>query len=173
MTTDASDLTPATRLLLPELLLRTAAERPDDTAVISGDEHVTFAGLVGRSRGLAGHLRDLGVTADQCVGLFIEPSSDLMIGVWGILFAGGAYLPLAPEYPEERLRYMIEHSGAKVIVAQGHLVERLAALAPADTVIVRVEDARKGAPARTSTPSPTRWPTSSTPRAAPASPRAS
>ncbi|MFE1508911.1 amino acid adenylation domain-containing protein [Streptomyces sp. NPDC058726] len=146
MTTDASDRTPATRLSLPELLLRTAAERPDETAVISGDEHVTFGALVGRSRGLAGHLRDLGVTADSCVGLFIEPSSDLMIGVWGILFAGGAYLPLAPEYPEERLRYMIEHSGAKVIVAQGHLVERLAALTPADTVIVRIEDARKEAP---------------------------
>ncbi|MFD8117558.1 amino acid adenylation domain-containing protein [Streptomyces microflavus] len=146
MTTDASDRKPATRLSLPEMLLRTAAERPDDTAVISGDEHVTFAGLVGRSRGLAGHLRDIGVTADQCVGVFIEPSSDLMAGVWGILFAGGAYLPLAPEYPEERLRYMIEHSGAKAIVTQGHLVERLAALAPADTVIVRVEDARDSDP---------------------------
>ncbi|MEU9145075.1 amino acid adenylation domain-containing protein [Streptomyces sp. NPDC048349] len=146
MTTDASDRTPATRPSLPELLLRTAAERPDDTAVISGDERVTYAGLVGRSRGLAGHLRDLGVGADHCVGLFIEPSSDLMIGVWGILFAGGAYLPLAPEYPEERLRYMIEHSGTKVIVAQGHLVERLSALAPADTVIVRVEEAREAAP---------------------------
>ncbi|CAO0833979.1 Carrier domain-containing protein OS=Streptomyces microflavus OX=1919 GN=Smic_65280 PE=4 SV=1 [Streptomyces microflavus] len=64
----------------------------------------------------------------------------------GILFAGGAYLPLAPEYPEERLRYMIEHSGAKAIVTQGHLVERLAALAPADTVIVRVEDDRDSDP---------------------------
>ncbi|MCY0935186.1 amino acid adenylation domain-containing protein [Streptomyces sp. H34-S4] len=146
MTTDASGRAPATRLSLPELLLRTAAERPHDTAVISGDEHLTFTELVGRSRGLAGHLQELGVSADQCVGLFIEPSSDLMTGVWGTLFAGGAYLPLAPEYPEERLRYMIEHSGAKVIVAQGHLVERLAALAPADTVIVRVEDACTGAP---------------------------
>lgn len=146
MTTDASDRKPATRLSLPELLLRTAAERPDATAVISGEEHVTFAALVGRSRGLAGRLRDLGVSADHCVGLFVEPSHDLMTGVWGILFAGGAYLPLAPEYPEERLRYMIEHSGAKVIVTQGHLVERLAALAPADTVIVRVEDVGEGGP---------------------------
>ncbi|MFD7701410.1 amino acid adenylation domain-containing protein [Streptomyces caelestis] len=146
MTTDAPDQGSAVCPLLPELLLRTAAERPDDTAVISGDEHLTFAELVGRSRGLAGRLQDLGVTADQCVGLFVEPSSDLLVGVWAILFAGGAYLPLAPEYPEERLRYMIEHSGAKVIVAQGHLVERLAALAPADTVIVQVENARGRAP---------------------------
>ncbi|MFJ6781615.1 amino acid adenylation domain-containing protein [Streptomyces yangpuensis] len=146
MTTDASDRTPATRPSLPELLLRTAIARPDDTAVISGDERVTFAELLGRSRGMAGRLRDLGVSADHCVGVFIEPSSDLMVGVWGILFAGGAYLPLAPEYPQERLRYMIEHSGAKVIVAQGHLVERLAALAPADTVIVPVEAAVEAAP---------------------------
>ncbi|MEU8620074.1 amino acid adenylation domain-containing protein [Streptomyces sp. NPDC048623] len=144
MTTDAPDRSPTHRPLLPELLLRTAAERPADPAVISGDETVTFAGLVGRSRGLARRLRDLGVTADQCVGVFAEPSSELVSGVWAILFAGGAYLPLAPEYPEERLRYMIEHSGTKVIVAQGHLVERLTALAPAGTVIVRVEDAADG-----------------------------
>ncbi|MEU6863833.1 amino acid adenylation domain-containing protein [Streptomyces sp. NPDC046876] len=146
MTTDAAGRSPAIRPLLTELLLRTAAERPDDTAVIGGEEHTTFAELVARSRGLAGRLRELGVGADHCVGLFTEPSSDVVTGVWGILFAGGAYLPLAPEYPEERLRYMIEHSGAKVIVTQGHLVERLAALAPADTVIVRVEEARPGDP---------------------------
>ncbi|MEU5219823.1 amino acid adenylation domain-containing protein [Streptomyces sp. NPDC020807] len=147
MPTDASGRGPAIRpLLLPDLLLRTAAERPGDTAVISGDQQLTFAELVGRSRGLAARLRETGVAADSRVGLFVEPSAELVTGVWGVLFAGGAYLPLAPEYPEERLRYMIEHSGTKVIVAHGHLVERLTALAPADTVILRIEDADHPAP---------------------------
>ncbi|MFB7513076.1 amino acid adenylation domain-containing protein [Streptomyces sp. NPDC056144] len=142
MPTDASGRGPAIRpLLLPDLLLRTAAERPGDTAVISGDQHLTYAELVGRSRGLAARLSETGVAADSCVGLFVEPSAELVTGVWGVLLAGGAYLPLAPEYPEERLRYMIEHSGTKVIVAHGHLVERLTALAPAGTTILRIEDA--------------------------------
>ncbi len=154
MTADASGRSPADSPLLPELLLRTAAERPDDPAVISGDDHLTFAELVRRSRALAGHLRGLGVTADQCVGLFVEPSPEVLTGVWAILFAGGAYLPLAPEYPEERLRYMIEHSGVRVIVAQGRLVERLTALAPAGTVVVRVEDEHPPAPAVLPDPAP-------------------
>ncbi|MDY0812453.1 amino acid adenylation domain-containing protein [Kitasatospora purpeofusca] len=146
MTAHASGRGPADHPLLPELLLRTAAERPDDPAVISGDERLTFAELVRRSRGLAGHLRGLGVTADQCVGLFVEPSTEVLTGAWAILLAGGAYLPLAPEYPEERLRFMIEHSGVKVIVAQDRLVERLTALAPAGTVVVRAEDDHPSAP---------------------------
>ncbi|KJY33338.1 amino acid adenylation domain-containing protein [Streptomyces sp. NRRL S-495] len=154
MTAQASGRGPADHPLLPELLLRTAAERPDDPAVIGGDERLTFAELVRRSRGLAGHLRVLGVTADQCVGLFVEPSTEVLTGAWGILLAGGAYLPLAPEYPEERLRFMIEHSGVKVIVAQDRLVERLTALAPAGTVVVRAEDEHPPAPVDLPDPAP-------------------
>ncbi|MEV0188066.1 amino acid adenylation domain-containing protein [Kitasatospora purpeofusca] len=154
MTAHASGRGPADHPLLPELLLRTAAERPDDPAVIGGEQRLSFAELVRRSRGLAGHLRGLGVTADQCVGLFVEPSTEVLTGAWAILLAGGAYLPLAPEYPEERLRFMIEHSGVKVVVAQDRLVERLTALAPAGTVVVRAEDEHPSAPAVLPGPAP-------------------
>ncbi|MEK2490930.1 amino acid adenylation domain-containing protein [Kitasatospora purpeofusca] len=154
MTAHAPGRGPADHPLLPELLLRTAAERPDDPAVTGGDERLTFAELVRRSRGLAGHLRSLGVTSDRCVGLFVEPSTEVLTGAWGILLAGGAYLPLAPEYPEERLRFMIEHSGVEVIVAQDRLVERLTALAPAGTVVVRAEDEHPPAPLALPDPAP-------------------
>ncbi|MFB8168827.1 amino acid adenylation domain-containing protein [Kitasatospora purpeofusca] len=154
MTAHASGRGPADHPLLPELLLRTAAERPDDPAVIGGGQRLSFAELVRRSRGLAGHLRGLGVTADQCVGLFVEPSTEVLTGAWAILLAGGAYLPLAPEYPEERLRFMIEHSGVEVIVAQDRLVERLTALAPAGTVVVRAEDEHPPAPVALPGPAP-------------------
>jgi non-ribosomal peptide synthetase component F len=122
-----------------DLLQEQAALRPDDTAIICGDDRLTYQDLVWRSRELAGCLEHFGVGTDDCIGLFVDPSMDLMIGAWGILFAGGAYLPLSPEYPEERLRYMIEDSGTKVIVVQKDLVDRLARLAPEGTTIVTPE----------------------------------
>jgi non-ribosomal peptide synthetase component F len=87
------------------------------------------------------------VAPDDCVGIFVELSIDLLVGVWGILFSGSAYLPLSPEYPEERLRYMIEDTRAKVIFSQEHLSvkmeegifdqsPRIAELAPQGTTIV-------------------------------------
>ena len=61
----------------------------------------------------------------------MDPSVDLMIGVWGVLFAGAGYLPLSPEYPAERLRYMIADSGTKVVLADQALRAQLTELAPA------------------------------------------
>ncbi|GHJ40701.1 amino acid adenylation domain-containing protein [Streptomyces sp. TS71-3] len=142
-------LKPSPETTLPDLLREEARQRPDDTAVIYGGEHLTYRELVRRGSELSGCLEQLGVAADGSVGLFVEPSVDLMIGAWGILFAGGAYLPLSPEYPEERLRYMIEDSGTKVIVTQAELADRLAALAPVGTAIVTLEDARGFTPATT------------------------
>ena len=127
--------------ILPELLAAQVSAQPDGAAVIQDDDVLTYQGLAERAAQVAGHLRDLGVTADDCVGLFVEPSLELMVGAWGILLAGGAYLPLSPEYPEERLRYMIEDARVKVIFAQEELTERLIGLAPNGTTIVTVRDA--------------------------------
>src|SRR5262245_963105 len=99
---------------LTDLLAEQALARPDATAVVAGDQALTFRELADRAAGLGGYLRHLGVAPDDCVGLFVEPSLELMVGVWGALFAGGAYLPLSPEYPEDRVRYMIEQSRTKV-----------------------------------------------------------
>ncbi|MFL6126438.1 amino acid adenylation domain-containing protein [Actinophytocola sp.] len=126
---------------LPELLRAQARVRPGDTAVVHGTQHLTFAELLAKSSQLAGYLHELGVTADDRVGLFVEPSIDLMVGAWGILLAGGAYLPLAPEYPEERLRYMIEDARANVIITQERLESRLAELAPPGVRVVTPKDA--------------------------------
>lgn len=125
---------------LPDLLLEQARRRPDGTAVIYGEKRLSNRELVEASGELAGYLRHLGVSADQGVGLFVEPSVDLMIGAWGILFAGGAYLPLSPEYPEERLRYMIEDAGVKVLFSQDALTPRLQRLAPPGTTVVTLTD---------------------------------
>ncbi|MFD0353283.1 amino acid adenylation domain-containing protein [Streptomyces sp. NPDC127110] len=125
---------------LPGLLAERVAEHPDAIAVAYRDEKLTFRELASRSSALADYLGHLGVSADHCVGLFVEPSLDLMVGAWGILGAGAAYLPLSPEYPEDRLRYMIENSEAKIILAQQRLVSRLRELAPQDVTIVTLRE---------------------------------
>ncbi|UQA98154.1 amino acid adenylation domain-containing protein [Streptomyces halobius] len=140
---------------LPDLLEQQVAARPDAVAVVCGDRCLMYRELAEWARGLAGCLGQLGVDHEQCVGVFVEPSLTLMIGVWGTLFAGGAYLPLSPEYPEDRLRYMIDDSRTRVIVTQDHLAARLAELAPTGTRIVTPADVRSGttrAPAATVRP---------------------
>ncbi|WP_371502081.1 amino acid adenylation domain-containing protein [Kitasatospora sp. NBC_00374] len=121
---------------LPDLLRQQAAARPDGTAVTDGARHLSYRDLGESAGALGARLRHLGVGADDCVGLYVEPSLELMVGVWGILFAGAAYLPLSPEYPDDRIRWMIEDSRARVIVTQEHLRARLADLAPRGTRIV-------------------------------------
>ncbi|MFJ8910034.1 amino acid adenylation domain-containing protein [Amycolatopsis sp. NPDC102389] len=125
---------------LTDLLRHFSDTRPASVAVVDGDREMTFRGLEEASAELAAHLAGLGIGTDDTVGLHVEPSLELMAGAWGILAAGAAYLPLSPEYPEERLRYMLEDSGTGVVVTQPHLAGRLAGLAPAGTRIVSVTD---------------------------------
>ena len=89
---------------LPELLGEQARARPDDLAVVQDGQGLTFRELTVRAQALAAYLQHLGVMPDECVGLFVEPSLELMVGAWGILFAGAAYLPVDPDAPAERER---------------------------------------------------------------------
>ena len=128
---------------LPDLLARQAETQPDNVAVTCGDQKLTYRELERVGRRLAAHLYHQGVGTDDRVGLFVDPSLDLMAGVWGILSAGAAYLPLSPEYPEDRLRYMIEDSRTRVIITQDHLAARLAELAPQGTRVITLADAQE------------------------------
>jgi amino acid adenylation domain-containing protein len=128
---------------LPGLLEEQVRIRPDSVAVVDGDECLTYRELAGRSRELAAYLRHLGVTPDTCVGVFCEPSIELLPAVWGTLFAGGAYLPLSTDYPDERLRFMIEEAPARVVVAEERLAARLTELAPPGTTIVTLSQAAR------------------------------
>ncbi|MFJ8474488.1 amino acid adenylation domain-containing protein [Kitasatospora sp. NPDC094011] len=126
---------------LTGLLDQQVRTRPSSPAVVGEDGHLSFLELSERARGLAAGLRALGAGPDTCVGLYVEPSVELVAGVWGVLYAGAGYLPLSPEYPEDRLRYMIEDSGTRIVLTQEHLRGRLAALVPAGTAILTVEEA--------------------------------
>ncbi|WP_374985125.1 amino acid adenylation domain-containing protein [Streptomyces fradiae] len=121
-------------------LAHQARTRPDAVAVTHTGGELTFRQLDEAARRLGSHLASLGVAPDTCVGLYTEPSAELMTGAWGILAAGAAYLPLSPDYPEGRLRYMLENSGTRVIVTQEHLRDRARGLAPEGTAVVTPAD---------------------------------
>ncbi|MEU5096751.1 amino acid adenylation domain-containing protein [Streptomyces sp. NPDC020996] len=127
---------------LSDMLRAATLAQPDRTAVSCGTERLTFQQLSERSENMADHLRQLGAAAGEPVGIFMEPSVDLMVSVWGVLHAGAAYLPLSPEYPDERVRYMVADSQTKVILTNEFLASRLAAMTPRGTKIVTVAQAQ-------------------------------
>ncbi|MGK3992297.1 non-ribosomal peptide synthase/polyketide synthase [Sorangium sp. So ce1024] len=98
---------------------------PDATAVVLGDESLSFAALNARANQLAHRLIAMGVGPESRVGLHLERCADLLVGVLGILKAGGAYVPLDPAYPRERLAILLEDAGIEVLVTSERLLGRL------------------------------------------------
>ncbi|WP_046229166.1 condensation domain-containing protein, partial [Paenibacillus algorifonticola] len=107
-----------------ELFEKQAERHPDAVAVEYEDERLTYRELNERANRLARTLRNQGVGADQLVGIMAERSPSMVIGILAILKAGGAYVPIDPEYPEERIRYMLDDSGASVLLLQAHLRDK-------------------------------------------------
>ncbi|SDS76273.1 non-ribosomal peptide synthetase [Pseudomonas granadensis] len=95
-----------------------ARQNPHATALIIGDEVLTYGELDARANQLAHKLIEAGVGPDRLVGIAVERSADMLVGLLAILKAGGAYVPLDPAYPQERLAYMIEDSGLQWLLTQ-------------------------------------------------------
>ncbi|HEY0022710.1 MAG TPA: amino acid adenylation domain-containing protein [Longimicrobium sp.] len=96
-----------------------ARRAPEAVALLDGREAVTYGALDRRAAVLAGHLRSLGVGPETPVGLCMERTPELLVGVLGIWKAGGAYVPLDPGYPAERLGWIIADAALPVVVATG------------------------------------------------------
>ncbi len=114
------------------LCMHTAIERqidrtPDATAVAWRGESVTYRELELRANRVAHALLALGVLPDTMVGLHLPRSIDLVVGALAVQKAGGAYLPLDPNFPADRLAYMLEDSGAGVVLASRAVAETLSA----------------------------------------------
>ncbi|MBV9450342.1 MAG: amino acid adenylation domain-containing protein [Streptosporangiaceae bacterium] len=108
--------------LFHETFLARAAESPDAVALTFENNNVTYGELASRSAGLARYLVSLGVTPETIVGISAEPSPGAIAGILGVLRAGGAYLPLDPAYPRQRLAYMVEDSGVALAIADAPVV---------------------------------------------------
>jgi amino acid adenylation domain-containing protein/thioester reductase-like protein len=98
---------------------------PDAVAVIFGEQQLTYQELNQRANQLAHHLRSVGVVPDAVVGICVERSLEMAIGLLGILKAGAAYLPLDPAYPQERIAYMLENAQVPVVLTQASLLPPL------------------------------------------------
>lgn len=107
---------------LHELFEQHTKTTPDQIAAVFRNEKLTYAQLDARANQLAGHLRTLGAGPDKIIGISIERSLDIMVGLLGIMKAGAAYLPLDPSYPRERLEYMVSDSGIEILVTQEPLL---------------------------------------------------
>ncbi|MCI8212140.1 non-ribosomal peptide synthetase, partial [Pseudomonas sp. S25] len=110
---------------LHELIEAQVQRAPDAVALSFGDEHVSYSELNQRANRLAHRLIEQGVGPDVLVGLAAERSVQMLVGLLAILKAGGAYVPLDPVYPQDRLAYMIEDSGLRLLLAQPHVVDQL------------------------------------------------
>jgi natural product biosynthesis luciferase-like monooxygenase protein len=110
-----------TDLCIHELLAIQAELTPDAVAVVFQDRELTYRQLNAQANQLAHYLQLQGVGPDVIVGLQIERSLEMMIGLLAIHKAGGAYLPLDPSFPPDRLAFMVEDSQATVILTQEKL----------------------------------------------------
>ncbi|MBN3360519.1 non-ribosomal peptide synthetase, partial [Clostridium botulinum] len=110
---------------IQELFEEQVEKTPNNIAVVFEDKKLTYKELNEKSNQLARVLRSKGVKADSIVGIMVERSLEMIIGIMGILKAGGAYLPIDPSYPKERIEYMLNDCGAKIILTEYELARSI------------------------------------------------
>jgi len=110
-----------------DLFYDVVARQPEHIALTDDRVSLTYRELNERSNQVAHTLRDAGVATGSTVAILMERGVEPIIAMLGVLKAGGAYVPVDPEYPEERKRYMIQDSGADLIVTQRGLIEQIPA----------------------------------------------
>jgi len=108
-----------------ELFEQQVTQNPDAIAVAFQERQLTYRELNAQANQLAHYLQLQGVAPDVLVGLHLERSLAMMVGLLAIHKAGGAYLPLDPDFPQERLAFMVEDSQTKVILTQEKLIPNL------------------------------------------------
>ncbi|HMG74404.1 MAG TPA: amino acid adenylation domain-containing protein [Pyrinomonadaceae bacterium] len=114
-----------TERALPRLFEDQVAKSADKVAVICEHERLTFGELNARANQLARHLRELGVDRESLVGICVDRSLEMAVGILGILKSGGAYLPLDPDYPRERLAFMLNDARPTLVLAKSRLLTQL------------------------------------------------
>ncbi|WP_163832494.1 non-ribosomal peptide synthetase [Spartinivicinus ruber] len=100
-------------------------KQPDSIAVVFGQQQLTYYELNSKANQLAHYLVEHGVQAETLVGLCVERSIDMVIGMLAIIKAGGAYLPIDPSYPKERQAYLLEDSRPILILTHSNLLAEL------------------------------------------------
>jgi amino acid adenylation domain-containing protein len=128
-------------VLIHRLFEQQVERTPDAVALCFEDQLLTYAELNGRANQLARQLRARGIGPEGLVGLCVERSVELVIGLLGVLKSGGAYVPLDPAYPPERLAFMLEDASPAILLTQARL---RAVLPEAKAEVLALDDASNG-----------------------------
>ncbi len=112
-----------TDLLVSDLIAAQVVQRPEQIAVQWQDQRLTYQELDRQANQLAHHLQTLGVGPDTIVGVCVERSPRMVVALLAVLKAGGAYLPLDPAYPQERLHFMLHDARAAVLLTEAAFLD--------------------------------------------------
>jgi amino acid adenylation domain-containing protein len=134
---NANDVTRPPWLLHEKFALQAAAT-PDATAVELDGERLTYAELDARANRTARHLRDLGIRGESLVGVCMQRSIPRMVALLGILKAGGGYVPLDPDYPPDRLAFMVADARLQVVLTDDASAP---SLPPSEATVVSMDGA--------------------------------
>ncbi|HEX8704041.1 MAG TPA: amino acid adenylation domain-containing protein [Myxococcaceae bacterium] len=132
------------------LIEKHARAHPERTAVVAGEMEIDYERLTARASAIAGALLTRGVGPGSLVGVCMSRTWELVAALIGVLRAGCAYVPMDPEYPRERVRYMLEHARVAAAIVDG---EKGAALCNGVPELVRLDEVRDWVPQRVAGPS--------------------
>lgn len=132
-----------------ELFAEQAARTPDALAVVAGQDSLTYAELDERSGRLASHLADLGVGPGSLVAVYLERSPELLTALLATVKAGGAYIPLDPDYPQDRLAYILGDARPQAVLTHSALRARLRELADVPSTVLMDRPWPTGSPVGT------------------------
>ncbi|ELR72059.1 Long-chain-fatty-acid--CoA ligase [Fulvivirga imtechensis AK7] len=123
-----------------QFFIEKTAVNPNQIAVRFENERLTYQQLYDKCCDLALFLQSLNIRPDSLVGLCLERSVEMMVGIHGTLIAGGAYVPMDPDYPNDRLAYMLEDSQASIVLCQGRLIDKLKPLIKEGTTLIALDE---------------------------------
>lgn len=112
---------------IPLLFEKQVEKTPDHVALVFDDRSMTYEELNNKANQIAHMLRDKGTKPESVVALMLDRSFEVLIGILGILKAGCAFLPIDPEYPDERIRFMLENSNTGIVITQSRYRAKIAA----------------------------------------------
>ena len=121
--------------LLHNLLHAAADEFPGATAAVDGDREMTYQQLDTAANRIAHQLARLNVRRGDRIGLYMEKTADSLAAIYGILKAGAAYVPLAPDAPAPRLARLLRHAGIRVVLSGAELARRWPAIIGPDSPV--------------------------------------
>jgi amino acid adenylation domain-containing protein len=131
---------------LPGAFEAMAAALPGQPALSGAAPELTYAQLNAQCNRLAHALRRRGIGPEQAVGLFLDDHADVLIAALGVLKAGGAYLPLDPGYPADRISYMLSDAAPACVITRAHLAGNLPLGGPRELILEHLDGELAGQP---------------------------